>query len=563
MSLNHSRWNLLPPAPVEYQAETGFSRLIAQLLYNRGLRERSQIELFLASDERLSSDPFKIPGISQAVPRIYRALLSGEKIAVYGDFDVDGITGTALLVQGLTDLGAEVVPYIPHRVTEGHGLRAAALEELCRQGVSLVVTVDCGITDIAEVAQATRLGMDIVITDHHTPPAMLPEADAVVDPKLSLPESELSGVGVGFKLMEALFHSTGRLARLSDIIDLVAIGTIADMMPMRGENRYLVKQGLKQINSKPRLGISEMITQCGLSAGSLDEEKVTWCFAPWLNASGRLEHAMSSYKLLTTDSPQEAHELALLLGQKNTERQKLQKRFYTEAKEQVLARGLTSLLMICSTEYPIGVAGPVASKLSEEFYRPVVIVRMDDKTSSGSCRSIPEFNIIAALNRCSDQMNRFGGHAQAAGFTLPTDNLPQLQECLLSLADEQLKGVDLRPRVDIDTEVSLPELGGDTYRMIQSLAPFGKGNPTPTFLSRGVQMMDCRTMGNGADHLRLKLKQSGTVWSGVAFGLGDCFKEVSPALDIVYNLETDLWCGVESLRLNIVGFAPSNKLQKC
>ncbi len=558
MNLNHSRWNVLPPAPAQFVTDSGFSGLIAQLLYNRGLREPSQIELFLAADERLSSDPFLLPGMDQAVARIYRALLSGEQIAVYGDFDVDGVTGTALLVQGLTHLGGKVVPYIPHRMSEGHGLRIAALEEMCRQGISLVVTVDCGITDIAEIDWARKAGLEVVITDHHTPPAALPPAAAIVNPKMSrYPHPELAGVGVGYKLLEALFRSLGRDGALDGLIDLVAIGTVADMMPMVGENRYLVRQGLKMVNSAPRLGIREMINQCGLTPGALDTERVTWCIAPWLNASGRLEHAMLSYRLLMTESPEEARELATLLGQKNAERQKLTAKLHTEARDKILARGLAPLLMVAGEDYPLGVAGPVAGRLSEEFYRPVIIVRIDEKNSSGSCRSIPEFNMIAALNQCGNLLGRYGGHAAAAGFTLPNENLPRLQECLLRIAATQLEGVDLRPRLDIDAEVLLPELGGDTFRTMQKLAPFGKGNPPATFLSRGIQVANCRTMGNGADHLRMKLRQRGTFWDAVAFGLGSCLGDVAELIDIVYNLETDQWCGVESLRLNILSFAPS------
>jgi len=560
MSLNHSRWNLLPPAPSQYLSELRYPKLIAQLLYNRGLRDLSDIELFLAADERLAADSKLLPGIEHATSRIYRALLSGEKIAVYGDFDVDGITGAALLANGLRYLGADVTPYIPHRMTEGHGLRIAALEELQNLGVRLVVTVDCGVTDVKECQWAKNAGMDVVISDHHAPPPILPNAAAIVDPKLpesKFPYPQLAGVGVGYKLLEALFKSIGRDEILAKLTDLVAIGTIADVVPLRGENRYLVKQGLMVLNTEPRLGIREMANICGLNIGSLDTDKVTWCIAPWLNASGRLEHAMSSYRLLTTDSVEEARSLAVLLGQKNAERQKMTTELFTKIKEQIVARGLTPLLISSGKDYSLGVAGPVAGKLAEEFYRPVIVVRVDEKTSSGSCRSIPEFNMIAALNRCGHLLNRFGGHAEAAGFSLITENLPKLEECLNHIAEVDLEGVDLRPRLDIDIEVALPELGGETYKMIQKLAPFGKGNPYPTFLSRGVQVIDCRIMGNGAEHLRLKLKQRGMVWDAVAFRQGDCFRDVACSLDIVFNLEVDSWNGMESLRLNIVSFAPS------
>jgi single-stranded-DNA-specific exonuclease len=559
--LNHSRWNLLPPAPNEYLAKaTAFSALIAQLLYNRGLNDLSQIEHFLSCDAHLANDPFLLPDMHGAISRIYRALLSGEKMAVYGDFDVDGVTSTALMVQGLTALGGVVIPYIPHRITEGHGLRAAAIEELHDQGVTLIITVDCGITDVEEARHAAKLGMTLIITDHHTPPPVIPTAFAIVNPKMAgskYPFSELAGVGVAYKVMQALMNSLGKEAHLDEYMDLVAVGTVADMVPLLDENRYLVRRGIQTLNGAPRLGIKEIITKAGLGIGNLDADSITWCLSPWLNASGRLEHAIASYKLLMTGSQQEARDLAAMLGQQNVERQRLTAKAMTEARAQIASQGLAPLIMLCNTAFPLGIAGPVAGKLAEEYYRPVIIVNIDEKTASGSCRSIPEFNIINALNQCTGLLGRYGGHAQAAGFTMPAKNIPLLQRSLIEIASGQLKDIDLRPRINIDAEVSLSELGGGTYQMIQKLMPFGKGNPVPTFVSRAVQVAGCRTMGNEQQHLRLKLKQHGSAFDAVAFKLGDAFFEVSDALDIVYNLEIDRWSGAENLRLNILSFTPS------
>jgi len=558
--LNHSRWNLLPPAPAQYLANTsGFPPLIAQLLYNRGLTEPSQLESFIAADKCLSGNPLLLLDMHRAVARIYQALLSGENIAIYGDFDVDGITGTALLVQGLSSLGAKAIPYIPHRLTEGYGLKITALEKLHQQGISLVITVDCGITALPEVKKAQRMGLDIVITDHHTPLAIIPPAIAVVNPKLpnsNYPFPELAGVGVAFKLLQALFQGIGKEKQLDELIDLVAMGTIADMMPLLGENRYLVKQGLKLINATPRLGVREVITRAGLNIGSLDTKSISWGIAPRLNTAGRLEHAMTSYKLLMTNSPQEARELSIWLEQKNAERQRITTKVLTKAREQILAEGISPLLIASDEDYPAGIVGLAASKLSEEFYRPAIVIKTGKQVSSGSCRSIPEFNIIHALKQCSSLFSYFGGHAQAAGFSLPTKNLARLKQTLLQLASTELAGVDLRPHLDIDAEITLPDLAGDTFQSIQQLAPFGRSNPVPTFLSRGVEVIDCQTMGSSSEHLRLKLKQGGTVWNGVAFRLGNYLTEVSSPLDIVYNLEVDRWGGEERLRLNILDFGP-------
>ncbi len=559
--MNHYRWNLLPLVPDEHLVKTsGLSPLIAQLIYNRGITEPSQLEIFVTGDERLSSDPSLLPDIQPAAVRIYQALLSGENIAIYGDFDADGITGTALLVQGLSALGGRVIPYIPHRLTEGYGLKTTALERLHQGGITLVISVDCGITALAEVKRARRLGLDIIITDHHTPLPEIPPAVAIVNPKRAdsnYPFSELTGAGVAIKLLQALFQGIGKEEQLEELMDLAALGTVADMAPLWGENRYLVKQGLKLMNAIPRLGIREIISQAGLSIGSLDAESISWIIAPRLNAAGRLAHAMTSYNLLMTNSPKEARGMAVWLEQKNGERQRLTTKTLTKAREQILAQGISPLLIAAGSDYPLGIAGLVASRLSEEFYRPSIVIRTGEKISSGSCRSIPQFNIIQALNQCSSLLSQFGGHSQAAGFTLPTKNLARLEHNLSQLATTELAGADLRPQLDIDAEVTLPDLSGDTFKTIQQLAPFGRGNPAPTFLSRRAEVVDCRTMGNSREHLRLKLKQGSTVWDGVAFRLGDFLAEVSPHLDIVYNLEIDRWGGKEKLRLNILDFAPS------
>ncbi|MFC1950589.1 single-stranded-DNA-specific exonuclease RecJ [Chloroflexota bacterium] len=539
---------------------SGFSSLIAQLLYNRGLTELSQIESFVAADKRLSGNPFLLPDMQRAVARIHQALLSGENIVVYGDFDVDGITATALLVQGLASISGRVTPYIPHRLTEGYGLRTEALENLHRRGVSLIITVDCGITALSEVKKAKKKGLDIIITDHHAPLAEVPPAQAIINPKLldsPYPFSELTGVGVALKLLQALFQSIGKEEQADELIDLVALGTVADMAPLLGENRYLVKHGLKLMNTTPRLGIREIISQTRLSIGNLDAESISWVLAPRLNATGRLGHAMTSYNLLMTNSSQEARQLAVWLEGKNTERQRLTTKVLTKAREQVLAQGISSFLFASDKDYPVGIIGLVASRLSEEFYRPTIVIRAGELVSNGSCRSIPGFNIIRALNQCSSLLSHFGGHSQAAGFTLPTKNLPRLEQMLSEIVAPQLEGVDLCPQLDIDAEVTLTELGGNTFQETRQLAPFGRGNPVPTFISRSVEVVDCRTMGNNNEHLRMKLRQGGGVWSGVAFRLGNYLDEVGVPIDIVYNLEIDRWCGEERLRLNILDFTPS------
>jgi single-stranded-DNA-specific exonuclease len=561
--LSHSRWNLLPVIPDEtLGTQPHFSRLVAQVLYNRGLSKPSELESFVAADASLSGDPGLLSGMHQAVSRIYRAMLSGENIAVYGDFDADGITATAVMVKGLSLLGCNATPYIPHRMTEGYGIKTAALEKLREQGISLVVTVDCGITAVDEVEKARKKGLDIIVTDHHTPLENIPAATAVINPKLpgsAYPFTELAGVGVGLKFLQAFFTSLGRERQLDELTDLVAVGTVADMVPLLGENRYLVKRGLELLNESPRLGIRELISQAGLNEGQIQSESISWTIAPLLNAAGRLEHAMSSYKLLVTDSPDEAKGLARWLGQKNSERQKLTADVLSRAREQVLEQTDAPVLIASDTYYPAGIIGLVAGRLAEEFYRPVFIIRQGERTSGGSCRGIPEFNIIRSLDKISHLLTSYGGHAGAAGFGMRTTDLPRFREEMTELAAKELEGVDLRPKLDIDVEVSLDELAGDTYSTIQKMAPFGQGNPSPVFLSRRVKVLECRTMGNGGDHLRLRLQQNGTIWEAVAFDLGRYLNEVAREVDIVYCMEIDRWQGQEKLRLNIADFEASER----
>ncbi len=530
--------------------------LVAQLLYNRGITEKEQIKSFLDIDTTLNNDPFLMPDMEKAVERVYQAILSGEKIVVYGDFDVDGITGTTILVEGLAYLGNRPEPYIPHRVDEGHGLRKEVLQDFRERGFSLVLTVDCGITDYDEIAWAQENGLDVVLTDHHTPPESLPPAVALVNPKLSYslyPFVELAGVGVAFKLLQALFSRIGKNTYPELLIDLVAMGTVSDVMPLVGENRYLVQQGLQLMNASPRLGIQKMLTRSGNHAVTTDT--IVWTIAPRLNAAGRLEHALSGYKLLITESNSEAEELANWLEEKNTERQRITADIQCQARSQILKKGITPILMAGGPEFPAGINGLVASRLTEEFYRPAVVMETGETETNASCRSIKEFNMIQSLTRCKDLFTRFGGHAMAAGFSLPTSKVPELEDRLLEIASEKLAGLELRPHLNIDAEVRLRSLGGRTFQMIQRMQPFGSGNPLPTFMSRNVEILDCHTMGSDGQHLRLKVRQNGTIWNAVAFGWGECEPEMEQWMDIVYHVEVDNWNGAERLRLNLIDFS--------
>jgi single-stranded-DNA-specific exonuclease len=554
-----ARWKILTPVPDEYLNASALPPLIAQLLYNRGVK-LEDIDPFLAADHRLGGNPFLLPDISQAVSRVYKAVLAREKIAVYGDFDVDGITAIVILVEGLSSLGAEVISYIPDRISEGHGLKTSALEKLHAQGADLVITADCGITDLTEVKQAQEMGMDMIITDHHIPLRSLPQAVAVIDPKRKdsgYPFADLAGAGVVFKLLQALFHKDSREKWLTGLLDLVVLSTVTDLVSLVGENRYLVKEGLRELNNSSRIGIQEMVKLAGLKPGELDVEDISWVLGPRLNSAGRINNASTGYQLLTTQSPEEAHLLALELEERNAERQKLTNEVLSRAREKLASKLHLPVLIDSDEGYSIGVIGLVAGKLVDEFYKPAIIINLGPELCQGSCRSIPEFDIASTLAECQDLLTAFGGHPLAAGFTVARQNLAQLEERITRLATDQLGHLELRPELVIDAELPLSAFSGETFNLMQKLSPFGHGNPQPTFLTRQVEVIDCRNFGNQGEWLRLKLKQGNVIWQAVDFESQKKRKEISSPIDVVYNLEKSRWGGEQVLGLNLRDFAPT------
>jgi len=559
--LTGQRWQICPSLSADSMAlriGPDTSTLLVQLLHNRGVTDPAQFEPFLAADERLAHDARYLPDVDKAVTRILRALLGDELIAVYGDFDADGITATVLLVEGIKELGGRVISYIPHRLDEGHGLNSAAMKSLREQGVSLIVTVDCGITGVAEVEEGSGLGLDIIVTDHHVPLGVIPPAVAAIDPKRidsDYPFCELAGVGVAFKLLQALFRATNRDGEWDRYMDLVALGTVVDMVPLLDENRYLTKRGIEFLNQSQRPGVRELVLNAGLEMGSIDSDSISYALGPRLNASGRMDHAVTSYELLTTTSHEQARELAAVLEKRNVERQKLTAEGLHRAREILCHEGVEKpLLMVGGADYPPGVTGVIAGRLVDEFYRPVIVLNYDGDSVRGSARSIPEFDIIRAFTECEELLTRFGGHAQAAGFLAPKANLEKVNQRLVEIAARELAEVDLRPSLVIDAIIPLSAVGKETFKVISRLAPFGQGNESPTFLSQKVKVVDFRTVGGTGKHLKMKLRDGQVVWDAIAFDLGD--RQPTSYIDIVYNLEIDNWNGREQLRLNILDFLP-------
>ncbi len=537
----------------------GVSPLWAHLLYNREIRTRTDLEQFVHPDKQSLHDPFLLPDMGLAVERLLAARKAGEKVAIFGDFDTDGITATALLAQALTELQVQTIPYIPHRVEEGHGLNLPALQELQRQGATLLVTVDCGVTSLAEVTWGAQHGLDVIITDHHALPLALPPAVAVVDPERrdsSYPFKHLAGVGLAFKLAQALYQRLGR-PWPEGLLELVALGTIADLAPLTGENRTLVWRGLRELRASRRPGLQALMARANVTLQNLDEETVAFALAPRLNAAGRMEHAAPSYNLLVTPERSEAEALASELERHNLLRRELTAQVLNQVRPTLSSTPEHPILIATGEGYPAGVLGLVASQLVEEWYRPALVISVGSNgLSRASGRSIPEFDLVRALQRCRELFLRFGGHPMAAGFEMRTELLDTLRERLVSIARQELQEVTLLPHWDIDAQVDLGAIQGEAISFLQSLAPFGPGNRAPVFLSRSVEVADARTMGAAGDHLKLALKRGGAVWDAVAFGQAKGWMPGTRRIDVVYTVGEDSWLGQKTLRLRVLDYAP-------
>lgn len=556
-------------------AAAGYDPLLAQILYARHVDTPEGARAFLAGEGSLG-DPLSLAGMEQAVERLLRALRTGEKIVIYGDFDVDGVSATALLVSALKLLGGNVGHYIPPRVNleadpedeekeEGYGLNTPALERLRREGVGLVVTVDCGIRSYQEVALAQARGLDIILTDHHTVPAELPPAVAVINPKRAegeYPYRELAGVGVAHRLAEALWRAAGRgVAELEQFLDLVAVGTIGDIVPLTGENRLLARWGLERLRRAPRPGLRALMEVSGTRPDEVDSRAIAFRLAPRLNAAGRLETAQRAYRLLTTASEEEAQQLATELNAINQRRQELLEEQLRLARESLAALDGQPLLLVAGAEYHHGIVGLIASRLLDEFYRPALVMRRDERsgTTRGSARSVEGFHITQALDACRELLLRYGGHARAAGFTLANDKLELFCRRLLDYSAAHLPPELLRRRRHVDAIVPLAELTEATPGALAALEPLGEGNPEPALAALNVKLMTLQPVGQGGKHLRLQVSDGQRVYSGIAFRRGawaGAF-QVGQRVDIVFRPELDTWQGELALQLVVEAMRPS------
>ena len=566
--MKYDRWNLRPSGPAGSRAElerAGLPPLCAAVLCARGVDTAPAASAFLAHGPDLLHDPFLLRDMEKAVERISRAIREQETVAVYGDYDVDGITATCLLTQFLRTLGGQVVSYIPDRTEEGYGLNNHAIDALARQGVTLIVTVDCGITAAQEVEYARALGVDVVITDHHQCKEVLPQAVAVVDPRrpdCSYPFPDLAGVGVALKLALALTAPAQRPQVLLDYGELAAIGTVADVMLLQGENRALVHLGLERLADCSRPGLQALLREAGCPRGQVPTTvTIGYGLAPRINAAGRMEQAGTALELLLTQDPQRGQELAQELCQLNRLRQAIELEIFQHC-DQLLTHtpALSAPVIVLAGEgWHQGVIGIVASRLAEKYACPAFMISLDGDKGKGSCRSFGGFNLFGALERCAPLLDSYGGHELAAGFSIRRDNIPAFRAALCQLVEEFAGHQPMESSLDVDCEIPhCSLLSPQDVESLSLLEPFGSGNPKPVFLLRSVCVLSHTDVGGGR-HLKLKLRRDGVVMDAIFFSANTaaCGIENGQRLDIAFTLQINQFRGNRTVQLQLCDLRPA------
>jgi single-stranded-DNA-specific exonuclease len=549
------------------EALAAFSPVMRQILFNRGYATDLDARSYLEGKPNFNTSAFQMLGIASTVERLQFALDNHEPIAIYGDYDVDGVTATALMVEALRALGGNVQPYIPNRLDEGYGLNKDALTNLKGEGVKLVISVDCGIRSTDEAFYASSIGLDLIISDHHQPAVGdLPRALAVVNPKQVddlYPDKDLAGVGVAFKIVQALLESIGNAPggfQVEDLLDLVALGTVADLAPLTGENRILVRKGLIKIHETKRQGLFSLAAVSDLPLSRVSATSIGFILGPRLNAAGRLESALAAFDLLTTRDVKIAGELAQHLNVQNRQRQEITRKIQAEAEAIVLAEDSgADLFFAVHPDFNAGVVGLAASRLVETYYRPAVVGQISGETTRCSCRSIPEFHITEALDQCKELLIRHGGHAAAAGFTVRNENLEALKLRLKSLAAEALHGKDLQQTLTADIVLPLSYMDSELLHRLEYLQPTGYGNPEALFISRNVRITNKRTVGADRNHLKLVITDGRITFDAIGFRLGHLLEELPAQVDILFTFESNEYNGRKSIQLNLKDVKPAEQ----
>jgi single-stranded-DNA-specific exonuclease len=508
--------------------------------------------------------------MDKAVSRILRAILKKEKIILYGDYDVDGTTATALLLLFLKKVGAMVDFYVPHRLKEGYGLNGEALKKIHALGAKLMITVDCGISSSEEICWAAKNGLDVIVTDHHEVPESLPPALAVLNPKqpdCSYPFKQLAGVGVAFNLVIALrsrlrregFWAGTGVPNLKEYLDLVALGTVADVVPLLGVNRVLVKHGLGQLTRSARPGILALKEASGLGGMAVDTSGINFRFAPRINAAGRMAEAGEAVRLFLTEDGEEARKIAEHLGQLNAQRQKIEEDILAEAKRMIESPGTAPLkksFVLASPNWHPGVIGIVASRLSEEYYRPTILIALRDNLGKGSGRSIDPFSLYEGLKACRESMETFGGHEQAAGLVIRAECIPGFAEAFEETVRACLKEEDFLPLLSIDAAARLDQMNQSFVSELESLSPYGMGNPEPILKLENLRVLDSSLVGKS--HLRLRIQEGSTTRRAIGFHMGSRHPVVGDRMKMAFTPSLGFFQGRRTLDLKIIDLQPAD-----
>jgi len=566
MSTIPPRWDLTgcdDAAAERLAAAIGVSPIVARLLCQRGLDDPELAARFLNPALAHLHDPMRLADMRIAVDRILGAIARKERVAIHGDYDVDGITSTVILRRALEMLGADVVHFIPERLKDGYGLQPSAVERLHADGVALIVSVDCGIRGDDAARRARALGVDLIITDHHEPDAELPPAFAVINPKrrdCPYPDKYLAGVGVALKLVQALLEKAGRGSWLPGFIKVAAIGTLADVVPLVGENRVIAKLGLDLLTKGPhKVGLRALLDVCGLAGKTIDSFHIAFMLAPRVNAAGRMSTPdIAARLLLASDEAlgDDVRALALQLDGENVRRQEEEADIVAAAKKIVTTDpdvGARTVLVVAGDGWHRGVIGIVASKLVDAFHRPAIVLSIENGVAQGSCRSISRFDMLGALERCAPLLQRFGGHKQAAGLTLDASRIRELRAAVNAVADETLGPDDLVPRLRVDGDLTFRSITGGVAAGVAALAPFGAGNPRPVFAARGVEIVDGPRKLKDR-HLKMSLKQEGRIFRAIAWRAAEKHEyltEHRAALDVAFSLEQNQYNGETYVELTL------------
>ncbi len=545
---------------IKVAGELGLSPVVLTVLYNRGVSSPEAIRAFLAKSMQTVHDPMQLPDMDKAVQRIYDAVCSGEKIYIYGDYDADGVTSTVIMYKYLISHGADVHYYIPDRVDEGYGINIMAVNRISKTGCKLLITVDCGITAFGETQLAKAQGMDVIITDHHTCKEKLPDAYAVINPKRHdsfYPFRELAGAGVAFKTVLALSIKFGE--KTKDIFykfaPYAAIGTVADVVTLQDENRVIVDRGLSELSKTTQPGICALVSASGIK--ETNTGAIAFGIAPRLNAAGRLDSADVAVELFMCENKARAKEIAELLNEENAQRREQELKIFKQACEMIESseKLLSDKVLVVSGEnWHHGVIGIVASRICERYYKPVVVISCDGESGKGSCRSLEGFNIFEALSSCEDVLEKFGGHAMAAGLSLAVSDIGELSDRLNKYAAEHMTDEMTVPSLKIDCKISPKALTAENIKYLDILEPCGTGNEKPVFSIIGAEVVTCMYVGEAKSHLRLQIKKGGTVLSCIAFRMGEMYDYLKPGTFVAaaFCAEINTYNGMRSVQLRIL-----------